>query len=61
MSRNCLFVIKNIYYYDYDSNNWYKTDINKWYSYEESIWANTITVNSNVNNIINIIIKPTLY
>ena len=34
-------------YYDYDSNNWYKTDINKWYSYEDGIWANAVTVNSN--------------
>ncbi len=33
-------------YYDYDSNTWYKTNANKWYSYDEGIWANAVTVNS---------------
>ena len=38
-------------YYDEESNSWYKSDgknsyNSTWYNYEEQIWANAITVNS---------------
>ena len=32
--------------YDQNSNSWNKADTSKWYSYEESSWANAVTVNS---------------
>ncbi len=36
-------------YYDYNTNSWYKTsvDSNKWYAYDDGIWANVVTINSN--------------
>lgn len=38
-------------YYDSNTNNWYKAsqdnEDNSWYSYEDSFWANAVTVNSN--------------